>query len=147
MCRKANPAEPCDSDGDSSMKQTFEIRSADASADVYMLLAGIAVALRHGFEMPDALKLAENTYVDVDIHKAENASRLASLNTLPADCAASADALDAAADIFSARGVFSPGALKAVSARLRSFDREESRRALSDPELMLRFVAEFFHCG
>lgn len=149
MCAAANGAKhatPCD-DVDAHQKQTFEIRSADCSADIYQLIAGLAVAVRHGFEMPDALEVAERRYVDIDIHKPENAAKLASLPTLPANCPASADCLEARESIFEEYGVFPAGALKAVEKRLRAFDGERYARALSEPELMLEIVREHFYCG
>ena len=78
----ANPLEQ-PSGFDASQKQTVEIRSADGSADIYLLLAGLAVAARHGFEMPDALKVADDTYVSVNIHDEANADRVARLQQLP----------------------------------------------------------------
>lgn len=149
MCAAANGAKhatPCD-DVDAHQKQTFEIRSADCSADIYQLIAGLAVAVRHGFEMPDALEVAERRYVDIDIHKPENAAKLASLPTLPANCPASADCLEARESIFEEYGVFPAGALKAVEKRLRAFDGERYARALAEPELMLEIVREHFYCG
>ena len=53
---------------DTTQKQTVEMRSPDGSADLYQLLAGLAVACRHGFEIENALELAEKTYVNVNIH-------------------------------------------------------------------------------
>ena len=55
MCAEVNPGQSTPATIDPTMKQTVEIRSADGTADVYQLLAGLAVALRHGLEMPDAL--------------------------------------------------------------------------------------------
>lgn len=43
MCQMANPLEP-QSNYDSTMKQTVEMRSPDGSADLYQLLAGLCVA-------------------------------------------------------------------------------------------------------
>ena len=66
MCSLANPLE-ADSHYDTTQKQTVEMRSPDGSADLYQLLAGLAVACRYGFEIPDALDIAEKTYVNVNI--------------------------------------------------------------------------------
>ncbi len=44
---------------DTTQKQTVKMRSPDGSADLYQLIAGLAVACRHGFEMENALELAE----------------------------------------------------------------------------------------
>ena len=62
MVGDANPKELA-SKQDFSSKQTVELRSPDGSADIYLLLAGILVAARHGFTMPDALGFAEKKYV------------------------------------------------------------------------------------
>ncbi|MBQ2205705.1 MAG: glutamine synthetase, partial [Treponema sp.] len=94
MCHAANPQQPS-ADLDTTEKQTFEMRSPDCSADIYQLMAGLCVAAREGLELPvdDALKIAADKYVDMDIHKSENAARLASLDSLPVCCSESADCL------------------------------------------------------
>ncbi|MDE6278076.1 MAG: glutamine synthetase family protein [Muribaculaceae bacterium] len=147
MCLAANPGNPTPVDIDASRKQTFEIRSADGSADIYQLLAGLAVAVRHGFEMPDALELARKTYVDVNIHSAENASRLCALASLPVSCHASAACLEDRASVFTDKDVFSPAMIQGVCARLRSQNDREARSALEDPDKMLEMVKQHFHCG
>ena len=58
------------------------MRSPDGSADLYQLLAGLAVACRHGFEMENALELAEKTYVNVNIHQKENEDKLQTLTQI-----------------------------------------------------------------
>lgn len=140
MCAAVNPGEVTPATVDATRKQTVEIRSADGSADVYLLIAALAVALRYGFELENALEIARDTYVDVNIHDAKNASRLATLASLPVDCASSADALEAVRAIFEDRGVFSPGMIDGIEKRLRSFDPAETAAAHSDPAAMQRLV-------
>lgn len=145
LCAKANPGSNA-KEGSAAGRQTVEIRSADGSADVYYLIAAIAVACRHGWEMRDPLKVAERTYVDVDIHKPENASRLASLSHLPASCVESADALQEQRKVYEERGVFSPTYLDAVESQLRGFDDKDlHERAKADLSLMTSLVNRFFH--
>lgn len=145
MCADANgPANAVPAHITPSAKQTFEIRSADCSADIYRLMASLAVAVRHGFEIENPLDVAARYYVDVDIHKSKTDL---GLPTLPTSCAESADALDEAAAIFAERGVFPPDLLASISAGLRSFDDDEARRALHDPEIMAKLVAQYFYCG
>lgn len=134
-------------DVDSTLKQTVEIRSADGSADIYMLLAGLAVAVRHGFEVKDALQVADHTYVDVNIHSHENAARLDTLQSLPVDCASSADALEQMRTVFEAQGVFPHEMIDGVMCRLRSYDQAEAEAAKTDPDIMRRLVRRYFHCG
>ena len=133
---------------DASQKQTVEIRSADGSADIYLLLAGLAVAARHGFEMPDALKVADDTYVSVNIHDEANADRVARLQQLPTNCAQSADCLDASRNVYEAHGVFPPAMINGLIRNLRAFnDNDLSEKANKNPELMRTLVDQYFHCG
>ena len=120
---------------------------ADGSADIYMLLAALAVAIRHGFEMKDPLEVAARYYVDVDIHKPENAARLAALPTLPTGCHASAKVLEERASVFEEDGVFSHAMIKGVIARLRAEDESRAADALKDPSLMMEMVKAHFYCG
>lgn len=147
MSGMANGPQPECTDVDARQKQTFEIRSADCSADVYKLLAALAVAVRIGLQMPDALEVAENYYVDIDIHKPENALRCNALPTLPANCAESAERLNRYRESFEAEGVFPPDTIDATIATLKSFDTDEAKEALTDPEIMAKFVKAYFYCG
>lgn len=134
-------------DVDPKEKQTVEIRNADGSADIYQLLAGLAVAVRHGFELDDALDLAKKTYVDVNIHSAENADRLKTLSSLPVNTDESAEALAAKREVFEKYGVFAPGMIDGIIKKLKSYDQEEAKKALHDPVLMKKMVDRYFHCG
>lgn len=146
MCVQTNPNSPCEIE--TYGKQTFEMRSPDCSADVYTLIASLCVAARIGFEMDDALKVAEDTYVDVNIHAAANAKKLASLTTLPTCCVESADKLEEMRSMFEARGVFAPAMIDATIAKLRAFDDRDLAAFLkNNPEEVKTLVKEYFHCG
>ena len=132
---------------DTTLKQTVEIRSADCSADIYLLMAALAVAVRYGFELENALDIADKTYVDVNIHQSDNQHILDRLASLPVDCDSSADALEKQREIFEARRVFDPQLIDGTLKSLRSFDPEESRRAKDDPEKMAEMVKRFFYVG
>jgi glutamine synthetase len=147
MCRIANPLEDA-SNYDTSMKQTVEMRSPDGSADLYQLIAGLAVACRHGFELENALEIAERTYVNVNIHQKENESKLAMLEQLPDSCAASADCLERQRAVFEQYNVFSPAMIDGIIKRLRSYDDRTLRADIGDNrEEMLALVQRYFHCG
>ena len=147
MCSLANPLE-ADSHYDTTQKQTVEMRSPDGSADLYQLLAGLAVACRYGFEIPDALDIAEKTYVNVNIHQEENKARLETLDQLPDSCAASAKRLQQQRGIFEQHNVFSPsmddGSIKKLVSYNDTLGREDLK---NDPEGMLELVNRYFHCG
>ena len=147
MCVLANPLE-IPSNYDTTQKQTVEMRSPDGSADLYQLLAGLAVACRHGFEIKDALSIAEKTYVNVNIHQEENADKLKALAQLPDSCAASADCLQQQRTIFEQHNVFSPAMIDGITRKLRSYEDRTLRADLqNNPEAIRELVQKYFHCG
>lgn len=147
MCRKANPLEE-ESRYDTSQKQTVEMRSPDGSADIYQLIAGLAVACRHGFEMENALEVAETTYVNVNIHKKENEAKLNSLAQLPDSCEASAECLARQREIFEKYNVFSAAMIDGVIKRLSSYSDATLRQQVEgDQAAMMELVRRYFHCG
>ena len=96
--------------------QTVELRLADGSADVHLLLAGMAVAARRGLSDPKSLKLAARLST-ADHNKFEQ---------LPSSCADAADALEDGRKSFEADGVF-PSAL--IDTLLHAAARARRRRA------------------
>jgi glutamine synthetase len=147
MCSIANPLELV-RHYDTTQKQTVEMRSPDGSADIYQLIAGLAVACRYGFEMENGLEVADRTYVNVNIHQAENAEKLASLATLPDSCYASAECLNSQREIFESHGVFSPAMINGIIKKLQSYNDQTLREDINnDTEKMLSLVRQYFHCG
>lgn len=147
MCQIANPLEP-ESRYDTSQKQTVEMRSPDGSADLYQLIAGLAVACRHGFELENALEIAERTYVNVNIHQKENEDKLRCLAQLPDSCAASADCLESQRAIFEKYNVFSPAMIDGIIRKLRSYNDRTLRQDIGDDQdQMIKLVYRYFHCG
>ncbi len=147
MCKIANPLEEY-SNYDTTQKQTVEMRSPDGSADVYQLIAGLAVACRHGFEMDNALEIARRTYVNVNIHKKENEEKQNSLAKLPDSCEASADCLESQRAVFEQYNVFSKAMIDGIIRRLRSYEDRTLRSEIgSNREEMLKLVHKYFHCG
>ncbi len=149
MCSAANPQEPA-CQLDTTGKQTFEMRSPDCSADIYQLMSGLCVAARYGLELPEeeALRIADEKYVDMDIHKAEAADKLASLDSLPTCCAESAACLEKARAIFEAEDVFRPRMIDGIVKSLKAYDDADlHRRAKEDEALMGKLVDKYFYCG
>jgi glutamine synthetase len=129
-------------------KQTVEFRCPDGSADIYLLLAGLTVAARHGFEMKNALEYAKKTYVDVNIFMDEHKKKLESLSVLPGSCWESAEALLEQKDIYTKYGVFSDGMLDWIATYLKSFDDKTLRQDIGNNDAeVLKLVDRFFHCG
>ncbi len=149
MCSAANPGTPA-ARLDTTHKQTFEMRSPDCSADIYQLMAGLCVAARIGLEMPpeEAMAYARDKYVDIDIHKAENAGRLKTLDCLPASCEESAACLEKVRALYEAKGVFPSRMIDGIISGLRSYkDGSIRHRVEADPTLMHTLVKEYFYCG
>ncbi len=147
MAGDANPQQTGISTHDLN-RQTVELRSPDGSADIYMLMAGIAVAARHGLEMKDALKYAEKTYVDVNIFNEENKKRLSELNHLPASCWESAKSMEEQKEHYLKYGVFTEGTLNGIIHYHQQFKDQNLREELKDrPDELMKMVRRFFHCG
>jgi glutamine synthetase len=147
MITEANPLETPPT-ADFGQRQTVEFRCPDGSADIYLLLAGLAVAARHGFEMENALDYARQRYVDVNIFASENEQVASRLAHLPTSCAESADCLQARRAIYERHGVFSPQLIDGTISLLRRFNDTHLREETgNDPEKVMSLVRRFFHCG
>lgn len=147
MIADANPLEkPKIVDG--AFKQTVEFRCPDGSADIYLLLAGLVVAARCGFEMENPLAFAEETYVDVNIFDEANRAKADSLKSLPASCYESAEVLEKHREYYERHGVFTKDIIDALISNLKSYKDQNIREELEkQPEKMLDIVRKFYHCG
>lgn len=131
-------------------KQTIELRTPDGSANVYLLLAGMTVAARHGFEMQNAVQFAKDRYVSVNIFEHEDV--LSRLDVLPDSCAASADILEKDRKIYEEKGVFDPRLIDGILGELRKFNDRTLRADINAhpdtaTEKVLELVESFIHCG
>jgi glutamine synthetase len=147
MVANENPLEkPVAIDG--SQKQTVEFRCPDGSANVYLLLAGLAVAARSGFEMDNALEFARKTYVDVNIFHEEHKGRVASLDSLPASCSESAEMLEKQREIYERHGVFPARIIDGLIKGLKEFNDKDIRKEIEDnPDKMPEIVRKYYYCG
>lgn len=146
MCTQVNPNETADTCP--PQKQTVELRSADCSADVYQLIAGMVTAARLGFEDPDSLKKAEDMYVSVNIHSEENKAKLEQLKSLPDSCVKSADALEEVREAFEKEEVFAPQLIDGIIKKLRGFNDSDLRTKVKDNQKeMMKLVRKYWHCG
>lgn len=147
MAKNANPLEPVN-DKDYSFKQTVEFRCSDGSADIYLLLAGLAVGARHGLEMDNALEYAERTYVDVNIFDDEHKDKVKELCQLPVSCWESAKCLEDQTEVYKKYNVFSQDLINGMINKLRSYQDENLRKEISsDTVKLLELVNNYFHCG
>jgi glutamine synthetase len=147
MAAHANPQDQ-DLTLDFSERQTVEFRCPDGSADIYLLLAGLTVAARHGLEMADALEYATKTYVDVNIFHDEHKERVKSLKQLPVCCYDSAQQLRDQAAVYTKYGVFSDTMIEGIITMLESYKDQNLREAIHcNKEKLLELVKQFYHCG
>lgn len=141
MLRDANPLEPPVGELTND-SQTAELRSPDGSANVHLLLAGMAVAAREGLTRPDSLEFAEKTYIKAD------ASEMPDLAQLPASCWDSAECLKRDRAVYEADGVFPAGMIDAHAAFLQNYhDQDLSERLYGRDDAIAQLVQEYLHCG
>ena len=147
MLHDANPLEKVE-DWDFSSKQTVEFRCPDGSADIYLLIAGLAVAVRHGFEMENALQYAKERYVDVNIFVVANKEVAVGLSDLTSSCYDSALCLEKQRANFEKYGVFAPSLIDGLIAGLKKFDDKTLRQDLGNDEAkIMELVHKYFYCG
>lgn len=140
----ANPLEQADPRYDARHKQTVEMRSPDGSANVYQLMAALAVACRRGLEMEEkeALRKAEETFIDNS-----NVDR-SRFDSLPDCCVDSATRLEQQRAAFEAEGVFDPHMIDSIINSLRQMDDRGLREHLQhDPKALQELVDKYLHCG
>ena len=131
-------------------KQTIELRSPDGSANIHLLLAGIAVAAKYGLTNDRSLELSEKCYVDIkeDIKGNIKERSMEEYDSLPVSCFESADRLKKHAGIYLKDDVFNKRILEGLEKQLRAFDdrdlNEELRRNKSKAD---ECIEHFIHWG
>ncbi len=147
MIKCANPLES-PTNKDFSDKQTFEFRCPDGSADVYLMIAGLCVGARHGFEMPNGLDFAQQTFIDVNIFDDKHKSRQEKLGQLPYSCKKAAEYLKEKAEVFKQHGVFTDSLIEGTAKKLLDFNDENLREKIScNREETMKLVRRYLHCG
>ncbi|HVN56898.1 MAG TPA: glutamine synthetase family protein [Bacteroidales bacterium] len=146
MIKDANPVDNFEISGFPT-KQSVELRSPDGSADAYKLFAGLVIAVENGLSMKNALEKAADLYVDYNIFREENRKKQ-KLESLPASCWESADCLAERRDMFERNGVFPPGVIDNVIARLKAYnDKDLSQKLFNKNEEIRKLVDQFLHCS
>jgi len=128
-------------------KRTYEFRCPDGSADVYLLIAGLAVAVREGLQKEDALKYAKERFIDVNIFKDENKHVLNKLEQLPDSCDKSADMLMKQKDTYLKFGVFDESIIQGMYNLLKSYeDNRLSEKLYGNHDKIRELVQEYINC-
>ena len=143
MLMDANPLEQ-GKDLEAPNKQTVEFRAADGSANIHYLIAGLVIASYHGLEDGNSLKMAEELYVDINIHK--DKAKAEKLNQLPASCFDSALALEKKRSYFEYEGVFPSGMIDKTIKKLKSYnDKGLSQKLYGNSEETRKLVVKYIH--
>lgn len=143
MAAIANPDVPVSAkNGDS--RQTFEFRVPDGSANIHLVMAGLIVASLHGINMPDALQLADQLYVEGNIFRNIPAQQL---QQLPASCVESGKRLSSKRWIFENMDIFPKQLIEYTIESLQQFQDEFLAYQLKDnPEATRELVIKYIHC-
>lgn len=147
MIKDANPVDDFDISSFPT-KQSIELRSPDGSADIYKLFAGLVIAVQHGLEMKESLKMAENLYVDYNIFREDSKNRKQKLESLPSSCWESSDCLIEKRDLFEKDGIFPSGLIDNIAAKLKVYnDKDLSRRLFNKNDEIRKLVDQYLHCS
>ncbi|HAS27951.1 MAG TPA: glutamine synthetase [Dehalococcoidia bacterium] len=145
MAGEANPQDTGVSI-DNRESQTVEFRCPDGSANIYLLMAGLTVAARHGMEMENALELAKSLYVDINIFSHEYEDVQKQLPQLPTSCWESAEKLLLDRDIYEKDNVFPTAVIDATAKNLMGYnDQDLSQRFYGKGDEIQKLVDEFMH--
>ena len=118
------------------------------SADIYLLLAGLTVAARHGLTMENSLEYAQKTYVDVNIFAEKHANRVKELRQLPASCWESAEYLEKQSSYYTEKNIFPQGLIDSIVLKLKKLNDKTLRQEISnDSNAVMELVKTYFNCG
>jgi len=126
-----------------SCRQTFEYRAPDASANIYLLLAGIAVAMEYGLKNPkEATKTAEDLHIENVVKKAKE------YKLLPQSCSEAAQNLERDRNYYEADGVFPRRVIDGIISKLESYkDKGLWKRLADKPEEIDELLWKYLHSG
>jgi glutamine synthetase len=125
-----------------SCRRTFEFRSPDPSANTYLLLAGIAVAVEYGLKNPKkAMEIAE----DFNVKKMFKRKKY---EILPLSCSESAESLRRDRKYYEADGVFPKRLIDEVISKLESYNDRDLRKNLAiKPKKIEKSLLKYLHYG
>lgn len=123
-------------------RRTFEFRAPDPSANSYLLLAGIAVATRHGLEnSKESIEIANDLNADGD-------KRDKGYDVLPLSCSEAANDLQRDRAYYEAKDVFPGEVIDGTICKLKSYNDEELWKNLRDePVEIENLLLKYVHYG
>jgi glutamine synthetase len=146
MAEKINPSRIGNPANKNECRQTIELRAPDGSANIYLLLAGIAVAVEYGLANKESIKLAEDLYVDALGEKKRG--NLNKLKTLPQSCYESAKCLEKDRKYYEKGNVFPRQTIDGILRKLRGYNDKRLRETLmNDINKANELIEQYLHFG
>lgn len=126
-----------------NLKETFEYRAPDPFADAYLLFAGLALAVKYGFEnSEESLKLAKNLYIE------EGNSKRRRFKVLPCSCNEAAKKLRKDRRFYEMKDVFPKKLVDKTIEKLKVFRDKDLWKNLADkPEKTENVLKQYLHYG
>lgn len=129
--------------GEDECRRTFEYRAPDATANVCLLFAGLAVAAEYGLRnKKESLKIAEELHIEEGSGKSRKTERL------PTSCSESAANLDKDRKHYEHEGVFPEAVINTTVKRLKAYkDNDLAQELKDDPQKVRQLMQAFLHYG
>ncbi|MCW3993662.1 MAG: glutamine synthetase, partial [Candidatus Bathyarchaeota archaeon] len=123
--------------------RTFEFRAPDPSANTYLLLAGIALAVEYGLKNPKkAMKIAE------DLNAEKTVKRNKKRKVLPLSCSESAKSLKRDRNYYEVDGIFPKRVIDGIISKLESYkDGNLQKKMANNPERIEELLLQYLNCG
>ncbi len=129
LANNVNPGDEAE-DAPGKSRQTIELRTADGSALVHLILSGITMAVQWGLSHPEeSLEIAKQLYLPVASSRKKEF--LEQLPPLPRSCVESARVLQKRSDLYTREGIFPDSILNYMTQLLRGEDDENMNQRLT----------------
>jgi len=124
-----------------SCKRTFEFRAPDPSANLHLLLAAIAVAVRYGLEnAEDSLRIAEELHIEKRGGKR--------LRSLPKSCSESASNLKKDRKYYETENPFPKTVIDGTINKLKTYkDKDLAKKLKEEPKKIEELMQKYLHYG
>jgi glutamine synthetase len=126
-----------------SCRRTFEYRAPDATANAYLLLAGVTLAVEYGLKNhEESLNMAEELYVE------ETSRKKKRLKHLPRSCSESATILRRDRRYYEAEGVFPRSIVDYTVKKLKAYkDSDLAQKVKDEPQKIEKLMQTYLHYG
>lgn len=126
-----------------SCRRTFEYRAPDATANAYLLFAGMSIAAKYGIQnREECLKTAEESHLE------ESAKRHRRVKRLPLSCSEAARSLKKDGKSYEAEDIFPKAVIDMTIQRLKSYkDTDLAQKLKDEPQKIEKLMQSYLHYG